>query len=76
MRNISIKHFNLKRTFSAFFSGYTVATGHYHSLLNNNIDEAATENTLVVALPDVQMWSTIISSFLGTSDIIFIRKPA
>ncbi|PNF42971.1 hypothetical protein B7P43_G11113 [Cryptotermes secundus] len=54
---IIIRHFNPKRPFIPAFSGCTEAS--------TNIGEAAIAHALGIALPDVQTWSTINSSYLA-----------
>ena len=75
LKNISVRHFNPRRTLVISLWRHANSRSDYRSLVSTNSTEFAIENVLVEEINNVQMWPIITSRPLGISDTKSTRKP-
>jgi len=75
LKNISVRHFNPRRTLVISLWRHAHSKIDYRPLISTNSTEFAIENLLVEVVNNVQMWAIVTSRSLGISDTKSTREP-
>ena len=75
LKNISVRHFNPRRTLVISLWRHAHSKSDYRPLVGTNSTEFAIENVLVEEINNLQMWPIIMSRPLGISGTKSTTKP-
>ena len=75
LKNISVRHFNPRRTLVISLWRHAHSKSDYRPLVSTNSAEFAIESVLVEEINNVQMWPIVTSRSLGISDTKSTREP-